>query len=134
MSWDIGLCKFGRRYERIDEISDDESTLLGSAVAVRACIDAVFPGVDWTDPTWGTWRADCGSIEFNMGKDEVIKSAALHVRASDAVVAPIIQLSLNNDWQAIDYSSGEFLEHAQDPASGLAAWRAYRDQIVRGSR
>jgi hypothetical protein len=69
-----------------------------------------------------------------MGGDDVIKSVTLHVRAGDAVVAPIIQLSLDNDWQAIDYGSGEFLEHSHDPGAGLAAWRAYRDQIIGGSR
>src|ERR1700761_7008336 len=103
MSWDVGLYKFRRRYTSIDQIPEDESTLLGPALDVRAHIDRVFPGVDWSDPTWGTWDADCGSIEFNMGKDDLTASVALHVRAAEVVVAPIVQLCLDNGWQAIDY-------------------------------
>ena len=133
MSWDVGLFKFKRRYASIDQIPEDESTLLGSAADVRARIDAMFPGVDWADPTWGTWDADCGSIEFNMGQADVIQSIALHVRASNVVVAPIVQLCLDNGWQAIDYSSGAFLEQSESPEAGLSAWRDYRNRILRGA-
>ena len=130
MSWDISIQKFSRPYESISEIGDDEKGLpLGPREAVHKAVSAVFPTTDWNDPAWGVWRSDFGSIEFNLGKDPA-QSMMLHVRAGAEVVPRIVQLCLDNGWQGIDCSSGDFIERTENPEEGLAAWAAYRDHVI----
>ena len=131
MSWDVSILKLSRSYRDASEIPDDEKPIeLGSLADIHRAVLSVFPGTDWQDPSWGLWSSHLGSIEFNVGKDDPVLSFMLHVRASEGVVSGIVQLCLDNSWQGIDCSSGEFIERAQHPELGLSAWSAYRDQIV----
>ncbi|HEY0662150.1 MAG TPA: hypothetical protein VGD21_12625 [Lysobacter sp.] len=131
MSWDVTIQRFSRRYDAVEEIPDDETCQpLGSRSEVQAAISRVFPDVDWSDPAWGICDAEWGSIEFNMGDSEPSTGFTLHVRASAAVVAMIVDLCVANDWQALDCTNGTFLETSPDPAVGLNASNRYRDQVV----
>lgn len=130
MSWDISIQRFSHVYASIGDIPDDECCVpLGSQADVRNAISKVFPGTDWSDSTWGNYAFSGGSVEFNMGKSEPNDGFMLHVRASQQVVPLIVTLCLENDWQALDGGSGEFLEQSSQPASGLEAWDAYREQV-----
>lgn len=134
MSWDVSIHKFSRVYQSIEEIPMDETPLaLGSRALVHEQVLIIFPGTDWSDPSWGIWGSPDGSVEFNLGKDEPATGLMLHVRANTNVIPAIVQLCRQNNWQAIDCSSGEFLEQSSDPACGLLSWSAYRDQIIRAS-
>lgn len=130
MSWDVLVQKFSHRYAAVAEIPMYEKGVpLGPRTAVHSAVSAVFAGVDWSDPGWGRWHSAEGSIEFNVGSDPA-RSLMLHVRADRAVVGAIVQLCHENGWQAIDCSSGEFLELAPDAGAGLAAWQTYRDHVL----
>ena len=134
MSWDVSINKFSRVYRNVEEIPRDEVPIgLGSRAFVHERVLVRFPGTDWSDPSWGIWSGPDGSIEFNLGKDEPSISLMLHVRANTNVISAIVRLCLENDWQGIDCSSGEFVEQSDDPARSLVSWSAYRDQIVHGS-
>lgn len=131
MSWDISIMKFSQRYSDVSAIPSDEVPLiLGPRLAVHERVLEVFPGTDWSDPTWGAWESAIGSIEFNLGDDDPIEDMMLHVRADEEVVSKIVRLCIANGWQGIDCGSGEFVEQTQDPASGLRAWSEHRDQII----
>ncbi|VWC72923.1 hypothetical protein [Burkholderia lata] len=131
MSWDVSLYKFTRRYKTTEEIAHDEQPLsLGSLSEVHAAVSEVFLGTDWSDPAWGIYDSEFGSIEFNVGKDDPVKSLGLHVRASDAVVVGILNLCERIRCQAIDLTDGSFLDQSELPAAGLGKWREYRDQII----
>ncbi|MEA0737843.1 hypothetical protein QYY77_17505 [Xanthomonas campestris pv. campestris] len=131
MSWDVSIQRFSRRYSSVEEIPEDETCLpLGTRAEVQSTISSSFTGTDWTDPTWGIYDSPVSSIEFNMGNEDPNTGFMLHVRASEAVVPIIVNLCISNHWQAIDCSSGGFLEQSSDPASGLNAWAEYRDSIV----
>jgi len=54
----------------------------------------------------------------------------LHVRASNELAQPIVALCREEGWTALDCSTGEFLETAEDPTAGLNGWRAYRDRVI----
>lgn len=130
MSWDISIQRFSRVYTSIGDIPDDERCIpLGSQAEVRSAICKVFPGTDWGDPTWGNYEFSGGCVEFNMGKSDPNDGFMLHVRASQQVVPLIVTMCLENGWQAWDGGSGEFLEQSNQPASGLEAWAAYREQV-----
>lgn len=103
---------------------------LGPRAAVSRQISAVFQGTDWTDPDWGTWRGDEGSIEFDVGDDDEVESVMLHVRATDAVVARIVALVDAHGWRALDTTTTEFLAAPGDTA-GVSGWRGFRDRVLR---
>lgn len=131
MSWDVFLHKFTRQFRTIAEIPRDEQPLsLGSLSEVRAAVSAVFPGTDWSDPAWGIFDGEYGSVEFNLGRDDSVRSLALHVRASNAIVGGIPQLCERLGCQAIDLSDNSFLDQSEYPAAGLEKWREYRDQVI----
>lgn len=132
MSWDVSVVRFSKPHVSVSEIPDEEKPLpLGALSSVHAAVADVFPGVDFSDPTWGTWDCDAGSIEFNTGEDDPVEDMMLHVRASEDVIAGIVELCRRNDWRAIDCTDGEFLDDT-DPAKGLTAWRAFRDRVLTG--
>jgi len=133
MSWDVSIMRFSRQYKSLDDIPSDESPAhLGPRTAVHQAVCAAFPGTDWSDPGWGTWESEFGSIEFNLGNDEPARSMMLHVRAGEQVIPGIVGLCAQNGWQAIDCSVGGLLARRENPAEGLTAWRAYRDRMVAG--
>jgi len=96
MSWDVSIQKFSRSYESISDIDDDEKGLpLGPRNVVHGAVSKIFPSTDWTDPAWGVWESEFGSIEFNVGTDPA-EGMMLHVRAEAAVVPAIAQLCAEN--------------------------------------
>lgn len=130
MSWDISIQKFSRRYASVSEIPDDEKGAdLGPRLSVHRAVSAIFPDTNWSDAAWGVWESEFGSIEFNVGKDPAT-GMMLHVRAGPEVIPGMVRLCLDNGWQGLDCSSGEFIEQAMKPQEGLEAWAAYRDQVI----
>lgn len=84
MAWDVSLFKFSRQYKDASEIAEDEQLQsLGSLSEVQATVASVFPNTDWTDPRWGIFSSEIGSIEFDVGKADPVESIGLHVRADD---------------------------------------------------
>jgi len=132
MSWDVSIQRLSRDYEKVEDIPNDEQCLpIGTIGEVQAAIQRYFPGTDWSDPAWGIYDSEIGSIEFNLGKEEPNRGFMMHVRANVEVVTPLVAMCLAERWQAIDCSSGDFLEKSAAPEASLEQWRAYRDQIVR---
>ncbi|WP_078082656.1 hypothetical protein [Microbulbifer mangrovi] len=132
MSWDISIIKFSRDYSSIEEIPDDEVPLnLGERSFVHESVLEFFPKTNWSDPAWGIYDCEFGSIGFNVGDKEIAEGMMLHVRASDEIVKPIIAMCLKNGWSGLDTGSGDFIEKADDPTSGINSWREYRDQVLK---
>ena len=133
MSWDVSVQRFGKEYESIADIPDTERCVpLGSHVEIRGVISRFFPGVDWSDTTWGIFDADYGSVEFNMGSNEPNTGFTMHIRASANIVPAIVAMCRSERWQALDCSGGVFLERAAEPNSGLEDWTTYRDHVMDG--
>ena len=131
MSWDVSIMKFAHRYQSVAEIpADAEPLALGTRSFVHAAISEVFHGVDWSDPRWGVFRCEHGSIEFNNGGEEPLTSVMMHVRAGAAIVPLIVDLCRRQDWSALDLSSGDFLDQVDTPAKGQADWQTYRDRVI----
>jgi len=123
--------KFSQPYTSVDEIPDDEKPCNLEAIPhVHHAVLEYFPGTDWNDPAWGIFDTPFGSIEFNLGSDDPANSMMLHVRTSNEIVAPIIALCQSQEWNALDCSTGELLEHADEPTDGIEGWRAFRDRVI----
>ena len=131
MSWDVSIVNFSKEYKSVDEIPESEQPLpLGTRSEVHDCILEFFPNTDLRDPTWGLFSSKFGSIEFKIGKEDPSISLMLHVRASNEINPPIIELCKKNKWSAIDCRSGEFLEYSENPSKGLEDSRAYLNQVL----
>ncbi len=131
MSYDVFIMKFGEHYSDLDDMPKDvEAMPMGTNAEIREAIGRIFSNVNWDDTAWGFWDSDLGSIEFNVGADEPVTSLALHIRAQDAVMTGVVALFRDNGWQAFDGDEG-FVEQRDQPADGLAAWRAYRDKVIK---
>ena len=119
MSWDISICRFSKNYNNVEQIQENESAhSLGSRNEVANLISQIFLGTDWSDPSWGVFDSSIGSIEFNMGQEQICKGFMLHVRAGAEIVPLIVELCQQNNWQGLDCSSGEFIEKASSPEEG----------------
>ncbi len=132
MSWDVSLLKFSRKYTEASAIPEgEEPQVLGSLGEVHAAISAVFHGTDWSDPIWGIYGSEIGSVEFNVGKDDPVQSVCLHVRAQDKIADSILALCAQRGWQALDYSDGRFLVPSPTQAANLRGWRDYLAHVLR---
>jgi hypothetical protein len=132
MSWDISIMDLPWDARCMADIPDDfQPRSLGSRFDLITKIQSLAPDVDFSDPSWGQLVTPDFVIEFNMGQSEVVDSVMLHVRGGNAAVELVARLLARLELRAIDCSAGEFFDQSAAGAS-FAAWRAYRDDVVRG--
>ena len=128
MSWDISLFNAppGMTIEEIPR--DYEPAPLGSAVEVLGRLQAAFVDLDLGDPTWGDLERSGWSIEFNIGRENPVRSIMLHVRGGgDDVVQVVRETAQVLRCRALDCSSGEFIEDGG--RDGWADFQAFRDRV-----
>lgn len=130
MSWDVVLMSVPPEITENAKLDDDFSSPLGAASAVLPLLKRVLPSADLSDPTWGILDGPDFSIEFNIGKDDPLRTIMLHVRGGEAALGPIQQLCEETGWRALDCGTGEFIDFSDDPAARLRNWQTYRDQMA----
>lgn len=131
MSWDVFLFDGPSTPDPIDGAPNDwKPEPIGSSESARAAISAEHPAVDWRDPTWGVLDGEGWSIEFNVGKDEIVDSIALHVRGGGDPLPAITSLCRANAWVAFDTSTGELLNLERPSREGWSGFTAFRDEVV----
>ncbi len=130
MSWDIYVMDYGGNPPT--EFSEDTPApnIMGSSADVRAMLDACFKGIDWSDPTWGMFRGDGFSFEFNMGKEDEKRGFMVHVRGGGDAVSALLSFSVPNRWSLLDFSTGEFIDPHDPSNEGWEKFQAYRDQVI----
>lgn len=131
MSWDVAIMKFSRDISSIEEMGDEAPLNLGDRSFVHKAVLEFFPNTNWTDPAWGLYDGEFGSIEFNLGDKDLAEGMMLHIRATDQIVKPIIALCLKNGWSGLDTSSGKFIEKSENPTDGINTWRQFRDRVLK---
>lgn len=132
MSWDVLFQDLPAGIRSVADIPDDfRRGPLCSRAELVAAIRKAAPRTNGTGP-W-LLDADGSSIEFNADDGDPVRSVMLHIRGADGALAVVHALSVALGWPAIDCSAGELMDfESPDAGRGFAAWRAYRDQIVRG--
>ncbi len=132
MSWDLMVCNYNgsppNNFE--DPSNDPKPDSLGSADNVRRSISQNLPGVDWSDPTWGTYDGDEFSIEFNTGDEDPIDSIMLHVRGSGDPITAILQFANPNKWTLKDLTTGEYLDPENPSPEGWKNFQDFRDNAL----
>ena len=133
VSWDVLFQSLPAGIASIDDVpADFEPAPLGVRAEIIAKLVARLPGVDFSDPSWGMLLGETFSIEFNLGGEDVADSLMLHVRGGDEALGVVREVSEALGVPAIDCSEGELIDFTSpDAARGFAAWRAFRDRVVR---
>ena len=133
MSWDVSVFASDSPPPSVTEMPADwKGAMLGSAAAVREAISGALPGVDWKEPTWGRFKGNGFSFEFNMGKADPSDGFMIHVRGGGDAVAALTKLASDCGWYLLDTSTGEWMHHAENPAEGWEGFQAFRDSVIQG--
>ena len=131
MSWDVMVFRFdGLAPRTMDDMDSANMLPLGAAAEVRESIAAALKGVNWSDPTWGLYKGDGFSIEFNVGDDDPITDMMLHVRGGGEAIPAIMRFAVPQGWSALDCSTGEFLDPAAPSDEGWKRFQSYRDKVL----
>lgn len=124
MSWDVVIMKTP---------GDGEGTpqpTLGDAGPVREAISRCLPNVDWSDPAWGVLEGAGWSIEFNFAAAGPVDSFMLHVRGGGDPLGAITKLCRENDWVALDMSTGDYLDLRSPSDAGWKSFQGFRDSVL----
>ena len=132
MSWDVLVFNYdGSPPKDFNELPADSSPdPLGPAINVRDAINKYLPGVDWSDPSWGTYEDNELSIEFNAGKGDPIREIMLHVRGGGDAIEAILRFANPNKWSIFDCSTGEFIDPENPSQDGWEGFQKYRDNLI----
>ena len=129
MSWDILIQDFGD-YADLDSIPDSFSpSSLGSRARLIERITAAIPSSNFSDPAWGIIDMDDGSVEANMGEEDVCKSVMLHVRGGASAFELVSTIVGCLPGRAFDCQHNSFLDESTGQDS-FVEWRDYRDHVV----
>ncbi len=130
MSWDVLILKADGTTPMGELPEDFKPDPLGQAEDLRKRLSEVFDSLDWTDPAWGILDGDGFSFEFNFKKSGIVDSFMLHVRGGGNAVAPIVAMCKHFGWQALDCSTGDFIDLNEPSTKSWEHFQAYRDRVV----
>lgn len=134
MSWDVMVFNLdGKPPPPLEQAREADFRPLGAAHQVRQDISSHLAEVDWTDASWGRYEGDGFSIEFNVGGDDPIQSAMLHVRGGGDAIAAIQQFARPLRWAVLDISTSEFLDLENPDRSGWEGFQSFRDRAIANS-
>lgn len=135
MSWDVMIINARGVPADLETLPEDfESQPLGSAASLRELVSSVLPEVDWSDPSWGMFEGDGFSIELNIGEDDPVTDAMLHVRGSGDPLPSIVRLCKLGGWLAYDTSDGTAIDLDNPSRAGWEAFTQFRDQVIAKTR
>ncbi|HEX5782302.1 MAG TPA: hypothetical protein VFX80_10280 [Solirubrobacteraceae bacterium] len=127
MSWDLLIMAAppGVRMEDTKE----EQLRLGTRDEVVAAVRAALPQSE-LEGRYLRVEGDTYAIELNLGDEEHVNGLGVRAQGDEATVEVLQRLCAHTGWRALDYSTGDFLDESEDPATGLRGWRALRDSAV----
>ncbi len=130
MGWDVLIFKLKNPSTRARDLGESDVHSLGEAPAVRDQINAILPGVSWTDPDWGYVHLLGSHLEFNM-KGWNGLHMGIHVHGSGDPVTPIVALCRAYGWVAFDTTTAEFIDLNAPSPEGWIAFQTFRDEASR---
>ena len=131
MSWDLFVQEIPATAMGIDEIPEHFAPgPIGRRSAVLDVIGDVAPFADRSDASWVRIEGPTFSVEVDLGTDEELKSFALHVRGADESIGFVAEILGRLGLRALDPGSETGIFDPTSAAASLAAWRAYRSQVL----
>ncbi len=133
MSWDVYIADFPDCSSIADIPDDFKPDAIGRRDEVIRKILEVVPQADFSDPSWGILDTEEFSIEFSVGKDEVVESFACHIQGVDGGGVCVAAIVRHLGLRAFDTTTGDFL-NLDNPELGFRKWKAYRNRCVRENK
>ncbi|MCB0402949.1 MAG: hypothetical protein KDD41_12750 [Flavobacteriales bacterium] len=126
MSWDVAILK--EKFDLNDQ--DYLPSPLGNRSEIVKELCALLPGLDFSDPSWGRYEGNGFSIEFSTGDDESVNTIMLHVRGGGDPMPVITLILLEQKWEAMDCSTGEFMDCKNMDDTSWVEFQKFRDKII----
>jgi hypothetical protein len=124
VSWDL-LVMAAPPGVRMED-TEEEHLRLGTREEVVAAVRAALPQAE-LDGQYLRVDGNTYAIELNLGDGEHVDGLGVRAQGDEATVEVLQRLCERTGWRALDYSTGEFLDEAEDPATGLRGWRKLLD-------
>lgn len=129
MSWNAIIFAATGYSEVSDMPKDYIAESLGEARFLRDKLAAFFGGLDWSDPSYGRVEVGETSFEFHLAGEGKLEQIGLRVTGRGDAITPILALCDRYGWQAIDSSTGEFIE-VETARGSWEAWVSFRDRNI----
>lgn len=130
MSWDLFVMELPDGVQSVQDIPRDyQPAVIGTRSELVQKIREIISTADFNDPSWGHIDGETYSIEVNIGKADMVRSFALHVRGGDQAVEAIAKLLDHLGLKAIVGGDGSIFT-PENAVESFRRWRAYRDQVV----
>jgi hypothetical protein len=131
MSWDLCIQRFPSEITCIDEIPDDFIPMpIGKREEIIQYIKKIIPEVDFSDPSWGTYKCADFYIEFSIGDEEICECITLHISGNQNVIPIIFKILEEFKLCALDGQNGGFFT-PETASLSIKEWNEYRNQVVR---
>jgi hypothetical protein len=134
MSWDIFVMNLPEGVSALSDIPKDyRGPPLGPRSPIIAKISSLYPGVDFSDPSWGVLVLPECIIEFSLqGSNEEVTALVMHIRGGDRAPDIVAHILGELGMRAVDPSSRSGL-FEQDPilrSESFARWRSFRSHVA----
>lgn len=126
MSWDVIFLK-----SKID-LEDPNLDLepLGNKTEIINKLTRLIPDLDFSDRDWGMLSTEYFSIEFNIGREEIVDSLMLHIRGGGDPLVIIKAICDETNWGALDTQNTQFIETDNISKDSWETFQAYRDKVI----
>lgn len=104
---------------------DADDATIGEAADVKARLDRLMPGIDWSTPEAGQFAGDGFHIEIGLQASGDVGSFTLHITGQGEPVALVVKLSRDNGWAVFDAVAGEYLDVDNPSDRGWAGYHAH---------
>ncbi|WP_220466947.1 hypothetical protein, partial [Cellulophaga baltica] len=130
VSWDVILIK--EQFDTNDKDYEPISLGIRDNIINELCI--LLPELDYSVKDWGILNGDGFSIEFNTGKEEKVDSIMLHIRGGGNPHYIIGMIMKKMEWEALDCSTGEFVDLKNINAESWTKFQTWRDKIFKRNK
>jgi len=132
MSWEVIIYNFeGDPPVSMDDLPEDYiPPSLGDSEEVREKLSASLPDIDWSEPSAGLLEGDGWTMEFNIRESEEVERIVLHIRGSGNPIQSICRFCLENEWEALDCATGEFINLANPSPESWKEFQDFHDEVL----
>ena len=142
MSLDIFVFNFDRPYATVNDIPEGASRDLGSLAVVIEVFDSTFPGIQWETAEEGRSRTRGGpSVKGewdgqHLGRfylrvdDDPVNMVSINCHFGDEVMARLVELFVEQGWQAIDTGSGDLIDLTAGTGTTISTWNDFLARAV----
>ena len=129
MGWDVLVFRLIDPATPASERDESKVLPLVESADIREAIDAVVPGINWSEPTYGWVEIGASHLGFNLARSPARISIWVH--GGGDPVTPIVALCKANNWAAFDTTTADFIDLNRPSPPSWDDFNAFRDAALR---